>query len=166
MSKSVEQDTKKSVNRQKAAKIIAIVAAVLLVGWTIYSIAMNLNQNERYILNSFVKYYREVEEPASYALQDCSEIRESITAAGKAFEYCIIEVEKAGKSEKLLLIVNGENKGTVYYQAAIETLDSDDKAAIRFEITQHEENVNMGKLQKTLKRYWQFLTIYHNYSYH
>ncbi len=156
MSKSVEQDTKKSVNRQKAAKIIAIVAAVLLVGWTIYSIAMNLNQNERYILNSFVKYYREVEEPASYTLQDCSEIRESTTAAGKAFEYCIIEVEKAGKSEKLLLIVNGENNGTVYSQAALDTLDSADKAAIRFEITQHEENVNMGKLQKTLKRYWQF----------
>ena len=156
MSKTIEQDAKKSMKRQKAAKIIAVVAAVLLVGWTIYSVVMNLNQKERFVLNSFIKYYRELDAPASYALKDCSKLYESITAAGEPFQYVIIEVEHAGKSEYLLLIADGAGEGTVYKEQLRDKLDCSDTQAIRFEIQERDEDIHLKKLQNTLTRYWQF----------
>ena len=156
MSKTIEQDAKKSMKRQKAAKIIAVVAAVLLVGWTIYSVVMNLNQKERFVLNAYVKYYREVEAPASYTLKDCSKLYESTNAAGEPLQYAIIEVEHAGKSEYLLLIADGAGEGTVYREQERDTIDCAQKQAIRFEIQERDEDIHLGKIQKTLIRYWQF----------
>ncbi|MBR2590511.1 MAG: hypothetical protein IKE65_06265 [Clostridia bacterium] len=156
MSKSVEQDALKSQKKKKIAKIIAIVAAVLLVGWTVYSIAMNPNQKERYVLNSYIKHYTEADKPAAYQLKDCSALYESATAEGKAFDYAIIEVESEGESEKLLLIVNGAGEGKAFAKEELDSLDCSDKQSIDFEITQRDEDIHLSKVQKQLKRYWQF----------
>jgi len=156
MSKSLEQDTQKSKKRAKIAKIVAIVAAVAVVGWTIYSVVMNPNQSERYLLNSYVKYYREADEPASFQLVDCSDYRDAVTTQGKAFTYAIVKVEKGGKEELLLLVVDGENNGKIYSEKTIGELDCADKEAIRLEINDHREDVNLKKVQQQIKRYWQF----------
>ena len=156
MSKSIEQDANKKQKKALIAKIVVIVAAVLFVVWTIYSIVVNPNQNERFLLNSFVKYYRELEEPATYKLKDCSAYHESTTTAGKTFTYAIIEVEKDGKSENLLLVVDGKNNGRVFRKEALAAFDCADKSAIKFEITDHQEGVNLRKVKKTIDRYWNF----------
>ncbi|MBQ3432631.1 MAG: hypothetical protein IJG23_07600 [Clostridia bacterium] len=156
MSKSIEKDTQKSKKKVLIAKILVIVAAILFVVWGVYSIVTNPNQNERFLLNSFVKHYRELEQPASYKLKDCSAYHESTTTAGKAFKYAIIEVEKDGKSETLLLIVDGKNNGKVFEADALSAFDCADKGSVRFEITDHQEGVNLSKVQKTIDRYWDF----------
>ena len=156
MSKSIEQDANKKQKKVFIAKIVVIVAAVLFVAWTIYSIVVNPNQNERFLLNSYVKYYRELEEPATYKLKDCSAYHESTTTAGKTFTYAIIEVEKDGKSENLLLVVDGKNNGRVFRKEALSAFDCADKSAIKFEITDHQEGVNLSKVQKTIDHYWNF----------
>ena len=148
MSNSIEQDAQKSKRKEKIAKIVAIVAAVLVVGWTIYSVAMNLNQSERYLFNSYVKYYREVENPATYSLQDSSQFFESSTAQGDAFQYAIIQVEKDSQQTYLLLVVDGKNNGKVYSEQEIAQLDCVDKQNIRFEITDHQPDINMKKVQQ------------------
>ena len=156
MSKAIEQDALKSQKKKKIAKICAIVAAVLIAGWTVYSIAVNPNQKERFVLNSYIKYYTEAEHPAQYHLTDCSSLYQSTTENGKSFDYAIIEVECDGKSEKLLLIVNGANDGNAYAQSELEQLDCSDKSSIDFEIRERDDGIHLAKLQKTLKRYWNF----------
>ena len=156
MSNSIEQDTQKSKKKAKVFKIVAIIAAVAVVGWTIYSVVMNPNQSERLLLNSYVKYYREVEEPASFQLVDCSAYRDAVTTQGKEFTYTIVEVKNGDKDELLLLVVDGENNGTVYSEKTLGELDCADKKAIRFEINDHQEDVNLKKVQQQIKRYWQF----------
>lgn len=156
MSKSIEQDTQKSQKKVKIAKMMAVVAAVLLVGWTIYSVAMNLNRNERKILDAWIHYYQEADEPASYILNDCSKIYGGTSTQEKPFSYVIIEVEQGGKTQNLLLIVDGENKGSAYTQEDLADFDCADKQALIFEINEHEGNVNVAKVRKTLKRYWEF----------
>ena len=156
MSKSIEADTQKSKKRAKAAKIVAIVAAVLVLGWTVYSVAMNLNKSERMIVNSFIKVYRETKEPAANVLADCSKIYDGQTASGKAFRYVIVEVRQGETAHNFLLVVDGKGDGKIYTPETLSRLDFPDKGSVKFEISEHEDGVSLSKMQKTLLRYWQF----------
>ena len=156
MAKSIDSDTQKNKKRVKVAKIIAVIAAVLLVAWTIYSIATNINDNERLVLSAFVKHYREVPNPTSYELKDCSKIYDSTNKEGKAIRYVIINVEHDGKAEPELLIVKGKNNGKAYTESNWENLDCADADTIKLQITEKQEDIRLDRVNKTIDSYWNF----------
>ena len=156
MANSIEQDAKKAAKRAKIGKIVALSAAVLLLVWTVWSVVMNLNKNERLVVNSFIKVYRESKEPAQTILNDCSDIYEAHTSGGKSFQYVIAEIKQGENKFPCLLIVSGKGEGTLYTAETLSRLDCAEKSSIHLEITERNAHMNLSKMQKTLLRYWQF----------
>ena len=156
MSNSIQNDNNKAKKRLKIAKIVGICALVLVLAWTVYSVAVNLNKNERLIANSFIKAFTETKEPAMNTLEDCSAIKESTTSSGKSFKYVVAEIKQGEKKELFIMVVSGKHEGSIYNAGTLSRFDCSDKESIKLEITDHEENVNLQKIQKTLQRYWKF----------
>lgn len=157
MDNSIQKDALKSSKRKKAAKIIGIVAAVLLVVWTIYSVSQNLNKNERMIFNSFIKACNETAHPEKNELIDCSEIFEGETEEGKDFKYVIAEIKNSfGNNHTVILIVSGKKEGNIYNSDNLSEFNCVQKEKIKFEISQRDESVNLQKIKRTLTRYWKF----------
>ena len=156
MSKTIEQDAQKRNRRVKIGKIVGIAALVLVLAWTAYSVAMNLNKNERMVVNSFIKAFRETKEPASNELLDCSKMYEGQTNAGKKFQFVIASIRQGGNEENCLLIVDGKGEGKLYTAQTLSRLDFPDKDSVQLDITERDESMHLKKMQKMLLRYWQF----------
>ena len=156
MSKSIEQDALKSKKRIKTAKIIAVVASVLLVAWTVYSVATNLNQKERFVVNSFIKAFTEKDEPAAFTLTDCSKIYEGQSSTGKQFRFVIAEIEKGGSKNCYLLVVDGKKEGELFAAQSLNLLDMSGKENVKLEIVERDESIHLQKMQRTLLHYWKF----------
>lgn len=156
MAKSIEQDAQKRNTRIKIGKIAGIAALVLILVWTVYSVATNVNKSERKIIDAFIIAFEETKEPAFNQLEDCSKVYEGQTKSGKEFGYVIAAIRQGEDVQNCLLIVKGPKKGSFYTAQTLSRLDYPDKDKVKLEITERDESIRLDRVQKTLLHYWRF----------
>lgn len=157
MALTIEQEAQKNKKRAKIGKIIAIVAAVLFVAWSILMIVQSPNKAETRLVDTLIEASEDSENPDSFKLIKCTDFVEYKNTQGKERSFVVAEIEKAGVKNTYVLITKGKKiKGKMYTAETLSEMDYADKDKIVFEVDKEIENVNMDKVNKTFIRYLRF----------